>query len=212
MLRHDAQTWERFLSTSRGLLNLAKCAFYILAWQFDDKGRATYIPKMAIPAVKLTSGDKAGTSKVKQLNYNETHKYLGNSLSINMQMTQTFATLYTTAQNYSSRLLTSNLSRRDTWVAYFAFFIPSMAYTLSVSHHSPRKLHKLQSAVTRATLMKLGFNRNTAHRVVYGPSRYGGLGFRDLAVEQGVGQVEMSIRHLRAGTTQGTLMRITLAW
>jgi hypothetical protein len=60
--------------------------------------------------------------------------------------------------------------------------------------------------------MKLGFNRNTAHRVVYGPSRYGGLGFRGLFVEQGIGQVEMLVWHLRANSTQGTLIRITLAW
>jgi hypothetical protein len=73
-----------------------------------------------------------------------------------------------------------------------------MTYTLPVSHHSHKRLKKIQSAATRATLMKLGFNRNTAHRVVYGPSRYGGLGFRDLFVEQGTGQVEMLVRHLRA--------------
>jgi hypothetical protein len=40
MTRHDSQTWERFLWTSGGLLNLAKCAYYILAWNFDTEGRA----------------------------------------------------------------------------------------------------------------------------------------------------------------------------
>jgi hypothetical protein len=198
MTRHDSQTWERFLWTSGGLLNLSKCAFYILAWQFDIEGRATYIPKQAIPDLQLTSGNQPGSSKVKQLNYDETHQYLGNRLSIRMQMTQAFEAIHATAQSYSSRILCSNLTCRDTWVAYFAVFVTLMTYTLSVSHHSPRKLQKIQSAATRATLMKLGFNRNTAHRVVYGPSRYGGLGFRDLFVEQGIGQVKMLVRHLRA--------------
>jgi hypothetical protein len=87
-----------------------------------------------------------------------------------------------------------------------------MTYTLPVSHHSPKQLRRLQSKATRATLMKLGFNRNTAHRVVYGPSRYGGLGFRDFAVEQGISQVELFIRHMRAGSPQGKLLRITLSW
>jgi hypothetical protein len=54
MTRHDSQTWERFLWTSGGLLNLTKCAFYIIAWQFDDEGRASYyVPKTDIPAVRL---------------------------------------------------------------------------------------------------------------------------------------------------------------
>jgi hypothetical protein len=187
MTRHDSQTWERFLWTSRGLLNLTKCAYYILAWTFDEKGRATYIPKITIPNLRLTSGDNRGTEAVRQLNFDETH------LSVNMQMTDAFKALLTTSSSYSSRLLCSNLSRCDTWVAYFAVYIPSMTYTLPVSHHSPKQLKKLQSKATRATLMKLGFNRNTAHRVVYGPSRYGGLGFRDLAVEQGITQIELFV-------------------
>jgi hypothetical protein len=49
MTRHDSQTWERFLWTSGGLLNLTKCAFYIIAWQFDTEGRASYVPNMTSP-------------------------------------------------------------------------------------------------------------------------------------------------------------------
>jgi hypothetical protein len=131
---------------------------------------------------------------------------------MDMQMTSVYQALYDTASQFSARILCSHLSRHDTWVAYFAVFVPSMTYTLPVSHHSPKRLKKLQSAASRTTLMKLGFNRNTAHRVVYGPSRYGGLGFRDLFLEQRIGQVKMLVGHLRANSTQGTLIRITLAW
>jgi hypothetical protein len=210
--RHDSQTWERFLWTSGGLLNLAKCAYYILAWSFDDEGRASYIPKDNIPSLRLTSGDDFMSEHVKHLNFNESHRYLGNRLVTGMQMTDAYQALLATATSYSSHLLCSSLSKRDTWVAYFAVFLPAMTYTLPVSHHIPKQLQTLQSPATRATLMKLGFNWNTAHRMVYGPSRYGGLGFRDLAVEQGIGQVELLVRHIRAGTTQGKLMRITLSW
>jgi hypothetical protein len=78
-----------------------------------------------------------------------------------------------------------------------------MPYTLPVSHHGPKLLRELQSPATRANMTKLGYNRNTAHRVVYGPSRYGGLGFRDLFVEQGIGQVQLLVRHLRAAIPPG---------
>jgi hypothetical protein len=149
---------------------------------------------------------------VTQLNFDEAHKYLGNSLSTDMQMTAAAKAIQDTAAQFAAKILCSNLSRRDTWVTYFVVFVPSMTDTLPVSHHSHKRLKKLQSAATRATLMKLGFNRNTAHRVVYGQSSYGGLGFRDMFVEQGIGQVEMLVRHLRAQSPQGKLIRITLAW
>jgi hypothetical protein len=87
-----------------------------------------------------------------------------------------------------------------------------MTYTLPVSHHAPKLLRKLQSPATRATLMKLGCNQNTAHRVVCGPSRYGGLGFPYFFVEQGIGQVQLLVRHLQAASPQGVLMRISLFW
>jgi hypothetical protein len=212
MTHHDSQTWERLFWTSGGLLNLTKCAFYILAWTFDDEGRASYVPKAAIPDLHLTSGDATGSEKVSQLNFDEHHAYLGNKLSTNMQMKSAETALQKTATAFASRIMCSNLTRHDAWVAYFAVFVPSMIYTLPVLHHLPKRLRKLQSAATRATLMKIGFNRNTAHRVVYGPSRYGGLGFRDLVVEQGIAQIEMLVRHLRANSPQGELMRIIIAW
>jgi hypothetical protein len=129
-----------------------------------------------------------------------------------MQMKDALTALTKTASTFASRLLCSNLSQRDTWVAYFAVFVPSMTCTLPISHHSAKSLATLQSAPTRAALMKIGFNRNTAKRVVYGSYRYGGPRFRDLFVEQGIAKVELLVHHLRAGSTQGTLMRIAISW
>jgi hypothetical protein len=60
--------------------------------------------------------------------------------------------------------------------------------------------------------MKLGFNRNTAHAVAYGPSHYGGLGLRNWVVEQGITQTILLIRHLRGSTDQGRLLLILLSW
>jgi hypothetical protein len=48
MTRHDSQMWERFLWTSGDLLNLVKCVYYILSWNFDAEGRASYITKRDI--------------------------------------------------------------------------------------------------------------------------------------------------------------------
>jgi hypothetical protein len=143
MTRHDSQTWERFLWTSGGLLNLTKCAYYILAWNFDPEGTPVNVPKQAIPSLSLTSGDSPKLLPVKQLNFNESHKYLGNHLTTGMHMTEdAHSALQTTALYYASRLLCSPLSKRDAWIAYFAVFVPSMTYTLPVSHHPPTQASK----------------------------------------------------------------------
>jgi hypothetical protein len=40
-LKKDAQTWERLLWTSGGLLELTKCRFYIIYWKLDADGRGS---------------------------------------------------------------------------------------------------------------------------------------------------------------------------
>jgi hypothetical protein len=131
---------------------------------------------------------------------------------MNLQMDTAHAKLAERASKYARRITSSSLDKRDVWIAYFACFIPAITYTFSVTHHSAKKLRKLQSAPTRATLMKLGFNRNTAHAVAYGPSRYGALGLRDWSVEQGIASLTMLIRHLRGHTEQGRLLLIAMSW
>jgi hypothetical protein len=213
MLQQDSQTWERLLWTSGGLLNISKCLFYILAWCFDSKGRATMVPATDIhPSLRLTSGNDPNRAAINHFNYDTAHTYLGDSLTPNLQMRTGDAALMKTGLNFSRRLVSSSLSKHDVWIAYFVVFQPAMTYTFPVTHHSATRLHKIQSAPTRSTLVKLGFNCNTAHAVAFGPSRYGGLGLRNLQVEQGIAGIIILIRHLRARTQQGLLLLITLAW
>jgi hypothetical protein len=183
MLQHDSQTWERLLWTSGGLLNLTKCLYYAVAWEFDSEGRDKMMPAADIHhPLKLTSGDNPSLSAIAHFNHDKAHRYLGDWLATNMQMKTGDAALTETGRNFSRCLSSSSPSKRNAWIAYFAVFVPAMIYKLAVTHHSCSRLRKIQSAPTRSTLIKLGFNRHTAHAVVYSPSRYGGIGLRDLPV------------------------------
>jgi hypothetical protein len=73
------------------------------------------------------------------------------------------------------------------------------------------RLLVLKSAI-RSTLVRLGINRNISRDIVFGSPNFGGLGLRHLFVEQGIAQLELLLRHLRAKTTQGALLLIGLSW
>jgi hypothetical protein len=197
MLESDSQTWERLLWTSGGLLNLKKCLYYVVAWSFDSEGKANMTPATDIrPTLSLTSGDVPGRADVSHYNYDDAHQYLGDWLSTNMQMKTGNAALMEKGLDFSRQVASSSLSKRDTWIAYFAVFIPAMIYTFAVTHHSATRLHKIQSAPTRSTLMKLGFNWNTVQAIAFGPTRYGALGLHSLPIEQGIAGITMLIQHL----------------
>jgi hypothetical protein len=146
LLCHDAQTWEHSLWTSGGLLNLAECLYYIAYWQFNADGVASLAPASTLhPTLTLTSGDSPILRLVTHLNYDKAHRYLGNWLAINMQMTTAHSKLAERASKYTRRLLCSTLDKRDTWIAYFACFVLGITYTFPVTHHPAKKLRKLQS-------------------------------------------------------------------
>jgi hypothetical protein len=44
LIQHDAQTWERLLWTSGGLLKLEKCLYYLTYWPFAANGTASLTP------------------------------------------------------------------------------------------------------------------------------------------------------------------------
>jgi hypothetical protein len=167
---------------------------------------------MLLPQLTLTSGDSPLRVPVSQYNYDAAHKYLGNQMAPNLQMNTAYQQLLKTSQQFARRLASSPLSKWDTWMAYFAVYLPAMTYTLTLTAHSPKKLRTLQSSGVRATLNKLEFNRNTPRAVVFGPCLQAGLSMRDLATEQGIALLVMFLRHLCTVTAQGKLLSIALAW
>ncbi len=74
--KHDAQTWERLLWTSGGLLKLTKCLYYIIYWNFDSEGRAS-MATPSQPTIQLTSGDSKQMDTIQQYNNSESHRTLG---------------------------------------------------------------------------------------------------------------------------------------
>jgi hypothetical protein len=212
LLRHDAQTWERLLRTSGGLINLTKCLFYVSFWRFDSEGRASLIPKNELPPLLLSSGSSPSHVPVIQYNSDQAHKYLGNHMAPNFQMKTAYSHLLVSSNHFARRLAASPISRRDAWIAYFAVYIPAMIYTFPVTTHIAKSLRTLQSKALRSTLNKLGFNCNTPLAVAFGPSVNLGLSLRDLPTAQGIALFVMLVRHFRSQSDQGCLLFITLTW
>ena len=57
-LQHTAQTWERILYSSRGVLNIKKCFWYLIHWEWH-KGHPSMVTSVSTPAmIALTLGGK----------------------------------------------------------------------------------------------------------------------------------------------------------
>ena len=63
-----------------------------------------------------------------------------------------------------------------------------------------------------AFLPKMGFNRHTAHAVIYWPEERGGLGIKNLYIEQSVEQIKALTQHIQLASPLGKIMRININW
>ena len=64
IIQKDAQIWEQCLWTSGGLLNLKKCLYYIMAWEFNFDGSATFLPATCLPEISISPDDSGTWSKI----------------------------------------------------------------------------------------------------------------------------------------------------
>jgi hypothetical protein len=69
---------------------------------------------------------------------------------------------------------------------------------------------EIQKPPVNAILPKMGINRNTKREVVFGTTKYGGLGLAHLVAVQGYGQLQYLLGHFMSDDTSGTLYRILM--
>jgi hypothetical protein len=86
-------------------------------------------------------------------------------------------------------------------------------YPLTVTQFTQEQCDTITSPILRSCMSQMGYNRNSAKEVVYGPVELGGFGFHDLFVDQGIHQVTALVGHLREKKSKtGIMMKIELAW
>jgi hypothetical protein len=205
-----AQWWEELLYTTGGKLELTKCFYYRLIWDFATNGNAILLE----PSSNIILTDSADHRQVpiEAKSCAEAHKTLGVMTCPKGDNTAEFKRMQEKCSKFAQQMYSAMLSREEALIFYRTICIPSITYSLAVGTFTEKQSLSLQGSLTQATLNALGYNRKTPAAVVYGPSSLGGIGLRHLYAEQGTMQVQIIIQHLRAYTQVGATILIQLNW
>jgi hypothetical protein len=151
----------------------------MLHWMFDDEGRATPNFPDEDPQLTVSTGTSTVSHTIHHFPHHKAHKTLGVYLSTDFQ---TSTALQHLQRKYCNTLPASSkaiyLDKRPGSATLFAF---SPSWT-----HKHKDLYQLQRPAVATTSVKLGFRRTINLSIVFGSPRYGGLGLRDLFLEQGI--------------------------
>jgi len=217
LMQSDAQLWNDVLQVSGGALELPKCCYHVLHWEFRPDGTPFLSPGTLGEPVKVTtyvdSSHISSEATLLPLSVSQSHKTLGTYQTPNGDMTSQLRALKTKAEKFANLVKSSYFTRQEAWTFYFAIFLPSLSYPLATSHFTPLQLIEVHRIAMPAIFSKCGYNQKTKKEILYGPVRLGGAGFRDLSVVQGISQLTTFVRHWRKPDSQaGKLVRIAVAW
>jgi hypothetical protein len=182
--------WNNLLRATGGALNLEKCFAQVLAFQFGLKGAPVIAPA---PNLIITLQDRLYNKEViiRPISPYKTYRSLGTEKGTSKNQTpQQHGKLMKTSRTHNQKLACSAMTPKCAWVHYTAVFQSSVGYPLSMCHLSHHQLHDLQKKYIPTLMNKMGIARTHARVLVFGPRSYGGIGYNDLRIEQGLDAIQ----------------------
>ena len=212
-MQQDAQTWNDLLWCSGGKLELPKCSYHVLRFNFAPNGKP--IPDLSIPdkILQIRDAENGLLIPIPAKQADDPHKTLGHWKApvSNNNPTQLKA-LATKAQQTTMLIATGALSRHGAELAYHGVYISSLKYVLPQCFFPHNKLTKTEARTASTLLSKMGFNRHTSCALRYAPKWYAGCGMVPWWVLQSEGQLCLFIKHWRTNTMISKTLRISTAW
>lgn len=205
LMRHNLQIWERLLYATGGKLELTKCKFTILRWEFTDDGypKLWTPPHPASHTISIQSSITQLSEEVEYILPSSSYKLLGVQIALDGNAHHQLQDLTAKISKLTDAFLQCPLQPCDTRQGYETIFMPSTRYMLPATAIPFDALEKAQRQIKDAVLPKLGFNRNMPLAIVYAPALFGGIALKHLGVEQGIEHICILIAHIRSETPLG---------
>jgi hypothetical protein len=213
-LQVSAQWWEQLLYSTGGQLELSKCLYYVMSWDFDAEGKPFLRGRDSIPAEQITVQSSAGlgSEEIRHFDCTRSHKTLGVMENPALVYDDEYARLENKVTALTRHLQVDPLYPGDAVTMYWSIMLPSVGYSLVTMSFSRERMDALNSRVTAMLLLQMGYHRKTPHAVVYGPEYYGGLGLQSFYVKMGTDKVLALLRNVRHFEEVGKIMYICMNW
>ena len=209
----DSQLWSQLLNSTGGALEVPKIKYHVIQYQFKPSGKPTFKLPTDQHRIEIDANDGNGSQEMKSLDPNQARKMLGCFKEPSGNNKASLESIKANAMTKATKVFNSHLDSKCVFRYYYSMFLPSVLYSFPANSISSTHLHLLTSKTTRLFLPKLGFNRNTAKAIIYGPTRFGGINMRNLDEEQGLAKIEHLTKHFRSKSTEASLhFQIALQW
>ena len=210
-MQENTDLWNGLITATGGGLNPSKGCISIFTWTFDDDGTPSLVEPGEMVFNPITLQTQTGKCiPLQQTQTSDAVRLLGVHITMDGNMVAEEQSFQKKCNKFVQIIGCCPLTPDDAMMAYKSSFAPSVLYPFPATFIRADYLCQLQHWVTEAFLSVMNYNRHTPWAVVYASTEYGGLGFYDFVVEQGIAQVLQLLKHCRSGTTLGGLLEVMI--
>ena len=210
-LEEVAQTWEKLLHYSGGALNLAKCSWFVMYWDWRA-GRPVIrrCEESSASTVCLSQGESSSKVQIKRQELHKATRLLGVFQNPMGDFTEHVRVLKQKADQYSGQIKSPRLTAGDVRVFVRTTYEPAMRYSLPAMAIDEEELAAIQTRIIPAIVQKLGMSSKLPTAIRHGPISMGGLGLMDLRTENGIEMIKYFRHQVYCRTQVGELFIIQL--
>jgi hypothetical protein len=129
-MEYDAQLWSNILYCTGGKLELPKCSFHVLSFQFRPNGKPVPILDNYPNKIHITDMETQESIPILSKRPFETHKTLGHFKSPTSNQRQALHDIQTKAERLALLISMSPINRQGAALAYHTVYLPTIQYTL----------------------------------------------------------------------------------
>ena len=211
-LQSVAQTWEKLLSLSGGKLNLSKCSWFVLRWEWENGRPHLREIRPDDPPLSLTQGDSTTPIPINHLTPEKSSRMLGVYLNPLGDFSDHLIVLKKKADGFARKILSPQLTASDVSIFHRSIYIPSMRYSLAAVAADEESFSSVQSKIMKSILQKLHVSSTIPTSLRHGPPELGGLGLYDLRTEVGIEAIKFLRNSLYSDSEAGNLIRLNIQY
>jgi ribonuclease HI len=194
--KHAFQVWDKLLHATGHFMELGKCSCYLSVWDFQEDGYAYTMPPTELNVAIEVTDVNGVKQNIQQLATDESQKLLGVMKNPIGNQQDEVLRLRKKSDHFALKMNSQLLTHADAILAYEAFYIPAMRYSLGITAINQLDFENIQSYATTAFLAAMGFNRNMPRAVAHAPKLYQGLGLRHLYDLQGCDSTRLLLQEI----------------
>jgi hypothetical protein len=211
-LQEISQTWEHLLHLSGGSLNLKKCSWYALSWDWKD-GRPVIRKRLETdPDIQLRQGSSIDTTIIRRMDLEEAPRILGVFISPTGDFSAHIKVLKSRADTFAVRLKSPRITVTDALLFHQTIYIPTMRYSLAAIAANEESLTTIQTNLMASLLQKLNVNCHLPRAIRHGPKMFGGLGLYDVQTEAGLEAIKFMRDSVFSDSPAGRLIVTNLQY